>query len=52
MTISLKDATISQDPLNSPKHELSRETVRKFTKRELLPRAGEFDEMGRFDTKL
>ena len=43
---------MSQDPLNSPEHELFRETVRRFTEQELRPRAREFDEMGRFDTSL
>ena len=43
---------MSQDPLNSPEHELFRETVRKFTEQELRPRAREFDEMGRFDKAL
>ncbi len=43
---------MSQDPLNSPEHELFRETVRRFTEQELRPRAREFDEMGRFDTTL
>ncbi|HIK85550.1 MAG TPA: acyl-CoA dehydrogenase, partial [Myxococcales bacterium] len=40
------------DPLNSPEHELFRETARKFTEQELRPRAREFDEMGRFDKSL
>ena len=43
---------MSHDPLNSPEHELFREMVRRFTEQELRPRAREFDEMGRFDTKL
>ncbi len=43
---------MSQDPLNTPEHELFRETVRKFAEQELAPRAREFDEMGHFDKKL
>jgi len=50
--ISFEDTKMDQDPLNSPDHELFRQTVRRFTEEELRPRAREFDEMGRFDTKL
>lgn len=43
---------MSHDSLNSPEHELFRETVRRFTEEELRPRAREFDEMGRIDKTL
>ncbi len=43
---------MNQDPLNTPEHELFRETVRKFTEQELRPRAREFDAAGRFDKSL
>ncbi|MBI3785988.1 MAG: acyl-CoA dehydrogenase family protein [Deltaproteobacteria bacterium] len=36
----------------SPEHRAFRETVRKFVQTELVPRAREFDEMGRFDKAL
>jgi citronellyl-CoA dehydrogenase len=36
----------------TPEHEMFRETVRKFAEEELLPRAREFDEMGRIDKTL
>ncbi len=38
--------------LDSPEHELFRETCRKFVEEELRPRAREFDEAGRFDKSL
>ena len=37
---------------DSPEHQSFRETVRKFTEEELVPRAREFDEMGRIDKGL
>jgi citronellyl-CoA dehydrogenase len=36
----------------SPEHVLFRQTVRKFVQEELLPRAREFDQMGRIDKAL
>ena len=41
-----------QDPLNTPEHQLFRETVRKFTEQELRPRAREFDAAGKIDKSL
>jgi len=44
---------MSADPLyDTPEHVAFRDTVRKFTQEELVPRAREFDEMGRFDKAL
>ena len=37
---------------DTPEHELFRETVRKFTREEMLPRAREFDELGHIDKSL
>ncbi len=36
----------------TPEHEMFRATVRKFVEEELVPRAREFDELGRFDKSL
>ena len=41
-----------EDIYGSPEHQAFRETVRKFVQTELVPRAREFDEMGRFDKSL
>lgn len=38
--------------MQTPEHELFRETVRRFVDDELRPRAREFDEAGRLDTTL
>lgn len=43
---------MSTPEMNTPEHELFRETVRKFVEGELRPRAREFDAAGRFDTTL
>jgi len=40
------------DLFGTPEHELFRQTVRKFVQEEMLPRAREFDEKGRFDKTL
>jgi citronellyl-CoA dehydrogenase len=40
------------DIYGSPEHRAFRETVRKFIQGEIVPRAREFDEMGRFDKAL
>jgi citronellyl-CoA dehydrogenase len=41
------------DPiLNTPEHDAFRRTVRKFVQDELVPRAREFDQMGRIDKPL
>ena len=40
------------DLFSSPEHELFRATVRKFVQDELVPRAREFDAMGRIDKSL
>jgi citronellyl-CoA dehydrogenase len=40
------------DLYGSPEHVLFRQTVRKFVQEELLPRAREFDQMGRIDKAL
>src|SRR4029077_10682762 len=40
------------DLYGSPEHRLFRQTVRKFVQEELVPRAREFDAMGRFDKAL
>ena len=37
---------------DSPEHQLFRKTVRKFVQEEIVPRAREFDRMGRFDKSL
>jgi len=44
--------TPGEDIYGSPEHQAFRETVRKFVQAELVPRAREFDEMGRFDKAL
>ncbi|MEE8508787.1 MAG: acyl-CoA dehydrogenase family protein, partial [Myxococcota bacterium] len=41
-----------EDLFDTPEHEAFRATVRKFAEEELAPRAREFDEAGRFDTRL
>ena len=43
---------MSTPELNTPEHELFRDTVRKFVQEELRPRAREFDAAGRFDRSL
>jgi len=43
---------MSQDLYSTPEHEMFRETVRKFAREELAPRAREFDRMGRIDKSL
>jgi citronellyl-CoA dehydrogenase len=43
---------MADDLYGSPEHQLFRRTVRKFVQEELVPRAREFDEMGRFDKSL
>jgi citronellyl-CoA dehydrogenase len=43
---------MSDDLYGSPEHQLFRRTVRKFVQEELVPRAREFDEMGRIDKSL
>jgi citronellyl-CoA dehydrogenase len=43
---------MSQDLYASPEHEMFRDSVRKFTREELAPRAREFDRMGRIDKSL
>jgi citronellyl-CoA dehydrogenase len=40
------------DLFGTSEHELFRQTVRKFVQEEMLPRAREFDEKGRFDKAL
>src|SRR5437773_350636 len=40
------------DIYGSAEHQAFRETVRKFVQAELVPRAREFDELGRFDKSL
>ncbi|HVO24946.1 MAG TPA: acyl-CoA dehydrogenase family protein [Candidatus Margulisiibacteriota bacterium] len=44
--------TPGEDIYGSREHQAFRETVRKFVQTELVPRAREFDQMGRFDTSL
>jgi len=43
---------MSDDLYGSPEQVLFRQTVRKFVQEELVPRAREFDQMGRFDKSL
>jgi citronellyl-CoA dehydrogenase len=43
---------MADDLYGSPEHQLFRQTVRKFVQEELVPRAREFDEMGRIDKSL
>jgi citronellyl-CoA dehydrogenase len=43
---------MAADRLESPEHELFRDTVRRFVEEELRPRAREFDEAGRLDRSL
>jgi len=43
---------MADDLYGSPEHQLFRQTVRKFVQDELVPRAREFDAMGRFDKAL
>jgi citronellyl-CoA dehydrogenase len=43
---------MSDDLYGSAEHQLFRRTVRKFVQEELVPRAREFDEMGRIDKTL
>ncbi|MBW2715575.1 MAG: acyl-CoA dehydrogenase family protein [Deltaproteobacteria bacterium] len=40
------------DLFSTPEHQAFRETVRKFIETELVPRAREFDEMGKIDKSL
>ena len=44
--------TPGEDIYGSREHQAFRETVRKFVQTELVPRAREFDKLGRFDTSL
>ncbi len=44
--------TPGEDIYGSREHQAFRETVRKFVQTELVPRAREFDKIGRFDTSL
>jgi citronellyl-CoA dehydrogenase len=43
---------MSTELFDSPEHQLFRQTVRKFVQEELVPRAREFDQMGRIDKAL
>ena len=43
---------MGDDLYGTPEHQLFRRTVRKFVQEELVPRAREFDEMGRIDKAL
>jgi citronellyl-CoA dehydrogenase len=43
---------MADDLYGTPEHQLFRRTVRKFVQEELVPRAREFDEMGRIDKAL
>jgi citronellyl-CoA dehydrogenase len=43
---------MADDLYGSPEHALFRQTVRKFVQEELVPRAREFDQMGRIDKAL
>jgi len=43
---------MASDLYGSPEHVLFRQTVRKFVQERLVPRAREFDRMGRFDKAL
>ena len=43
---------MTDDLYGSPEHVLFRQTVRKFVQEELVPRAREFDHLGRFDKAL
>jgi citronellyl-CoA dehydrogenase len=43
---------MSADLFDTPEHTLFRQTARKFVQEELVPRAREFDAMGRIDKKL
>jgi citronellyl-CoA dehydrogenase len=43
---------MADDLYGSPEHRLFRETARKFVQEELVPRAREFDAMGRIDKAL
>ncbi len=43
---------MSDDLCGSAEHQLFRRTVRKFVQEELVPRAREFDQMGRIDKSL
>jgi citronellyl-CoA dehydrogenase len=40
---------VAADLFDSPEHQIFRDTVRKFVREELAPRAREFDRLGRFD---
>jgi citronellyl-CoA dehydrogenase len=40
------------DLFSTPEHQIFRETVRKFVETEIVPRAREFDEMGRIDKSI
>src|SRR5881296_3354695 len=44
--------TAGEDIYGSPEHLAFRDTVRKFVQAELVPRAREFDELGRIDKSL
>ena len=43
---------MADDLYGSPEHRLFRQTVHKFVQEHLVPRAREFDQMGRFDKRL
>ena len=45
-------ANPGDDVYGSPEHLAFRETVRRFVQTELVPRAREFDQMGRIDKAL
>ena len=45
-------STPGEDIYGSPEHLAFRETVRRFVQSELVPRAREFDKLGRFDKSL
>ncbi len=45
-------ADAGEDIYGSPEHRAFRETVRRFVQTELVPRAREFDELGRIDRAL
>src|SRR5215813_14154573 len=43
---------MGSDLYSTPEHEAFRAVVRKFVQEELVPRAREFDQLGRFDKSL
>ena len=44
--------TAGEDIYGGPEHLAFRDTVRKFVQTELVPRAREFDQLGRIDKSL